>query len=120
MADVECIVNLQPSLQLGSGEKKQEIPPPPKKKKLKINTTCASYFTRVFFLTIIHRVHSNYDMRALETIYIMSNQPFLCKFKERLSKYNLFVIDTADSLVVSFFHFLIILHMLIYFVLDWL
>lgn len=72
----------------------------------KINTSYASYFARVFiFLTIMHRVHSNYDLRALETIYIMFNQPFLSKYKEWLSKYNLFVIDTDDCLVVRFYSF---------------
>ena len=55
------------------------------------NRDCASSYS-VDLFTILSRSHSDFHLKVLETIYILTHKPFLCKQRECLLDFNLITI----------------------------
>ena len=52
------------------------------------NHNCASSYSADFF-TILSQSHSNYHLKVLETVHILTHKPSLCKQSECLWGFNL-------------------------------
>ena len=55
------------------------------------NRGCASTYSEDLF-TILSRVHSDFHLKMLETIYILTHEPSFCKQKKSLSGLNVITI----------------------------